>query len=77
MRNLIPEGRQRDLRREELDIIRSVINPSVVFQPENRPAVILDAEQEKVVAEPVKEPLAEKVEFEKPNRDSDVIGTGA
>ena len=66
LRNLIPEGRQRDLRREELDIIRSVINPSVVFQPENRPAIILDAEQEKVVAEPVKEPLAEKVESEVP-----------
>jgi len=49
----------RVLTRQELDLVRVVINPVVDIEIENRPRFILDEQQEKIVAEPVRaEPAA-------------------
>ncbi|MEJ2264885.1 MAG: UvrD-helicase domain-containing protein [Anaerolineales bacterium] len=50
----LPENKVRDLRKHELDFIRATINPTVLIEATGRPAIILDEEQEQIVAEPVK-----------------------
>jgi len=51
----LPKNKVRDLKKYELDFIRATINPTVLIEPEGKPAVILDHEQEEIVSEPVKE----------------------
>ena len=51
----LPQNKVRDLRKYELDFIRATINPTVLIEPEGKPAVILDNRQEEIVSEPVKE----------------------
>lgn len=46
--------RMRPLTRRELDQVRAVIYPVVEIELENRPAVILDDQQERIVAEPIR-----------------------
>lgn len=52
----------RALRRQELDCIRGVINPSILIAPEDedKPAIILDQDQEKIVTEAPRAPVAEQ-----------------
>jgi hypothetical protein len=50
----LPKDKIRDLRKYELDFIRATINPTVLIEPKGRPAIILDDEQEHIVAEPIK-----------------------
>jgi hypothetical protein len=52
----------RDLKRHELRYVRGVINPSVLVVPEGRdkPAIILDGEQERIVTEAPRAPIVEK-----------------
>jgi hypothetical protein len=50
----LPKNKVRDLRKHELDFIRATINPTVLIEPDHKPAVILDEEQEQIVSEPVK-----------------------
>jgi len=38
----LPQNKVRDLRKYELDFIRATINPTVLIEPEGKPAVILD-----------------------------------
>ncbi len=50
----LPREKVRSLDRNELRAIRAAINPCVLIEPPNRPAIILDEEQERIVTEPVK-----------------------
>ena len=50
----LPKERIRDLRKYELDFIRATINPTVLIEPQGRPPIILDNEQEHIVTEQVK-----------------------
>jgi len=59
LREMIPEGRAAALTGEQLRHIRAVINPTVLIEPEDRPAIILDEVQEKLVVEPVAEDVEE------------------
>lgn len=59
LREMIPEGRAAALSGEQLRHIRAVINPTVLIEPEDRPAIILDETQEKLVLEPVVEEVEE------------------
>jgi hypothetical protein len=59
LREMIPEGRAAALSGEQLRHIRAVINPTVLIEPEDRPAIILDEVQEKLVVEPVAEEVEE------------------
>jgi hypothetical protein len=54
--------RHRDLRNHELRCIRGVVNPTVLIVPENadKPAIILDDQQERIVTEAPRAPVAEK-----------------
>lgn len=62
----LPQNKVRDLRKYELDFIRATINPTVLIEPEGKPAVILDNRQEVIVSEPVKEePAPAKAEKQK------------
>jgi hypothetical protein len=51
----LPKDKVRDLKKYELDFVRATINPTVLIEPEGKPAVILDNEQEGIVSEPVRE----------------------
>jgi hypothetical protein len=51
----LPQDKVRDLKKYELDFVRATINPTVLIEPQGKPAVILDNEQEGLVSEPVKE----------------------
>ncbi len=53
----LPEDKIRPLDRDEMNLVRAVINPTVVFEADDRPVVILDDEQERIIAEPVKPEL--------------------
>lgn len=57
LREMIPEGRAAALTSEQLRHIRAVINPTVLIEPEDRPAIILDETQEKLVVEPIVEEI--------------------
>ena len=59
LREMIPEGRAAALTGDQLRHIRAVINPTVLIEPEDRPAIILDEIQEKLVVEAVVEELEE------------------
>lgn len=53
----IPKEKIHPLSSRELGAIRAVINPTVLIEVPDRPAVILDEDQEKIVAEPAKTPV--------------------
>ena len=57
LREMIPEGRAAALTSDQLRHIRAVINPTVLIEPEDRPAIILDETQERLVVEPVIEEI--------------------
>jgi len=59
LKQTIPEGFNATLSGEQLRLIRAVINPTVLIEPEDRPAIILDPVQEKLVVEPVVEKSSE------------------
>lgn len=61
----LPQHRVRNLRKRELDYIRTVINPVVLIEMPER-AVILDRDQEEIVTEPAREPAPEQPKEEKP-----------
>ena len=50
----LPENKIRPLEREEMNLIRAAINPTVMIEANHHPSFILDDEQERIVAEPVK-----------------------
>lgn len=52
IKNTFPVRHMRALTRRELDSIRAVIYPVVEFEQEGRPPVVLDFQQERLVAEP-------------------------
>ena len=54
LKNLFPAERMRSLTREELDHIRSTIYPIVEFTSEDHRNIVLDEQQEKIVAEPIR-----------------------
>jgi len=54
LKNLFPAERMRSLTREELDHIRSTIYPIVEFTSEDHRSIVLDEQQEKIVAEPIR-----------------------
>lgn len=54
LKNLFPAERLRSLTREELDHIRSTIYPIVEFTSEDHRNIVLDEQQEKIVAEPIR-----------------------
>lgn len=56
LKSTLPLDKIRDLRKIELDYIRATINPTVFIEQPDKPAVILDEEQEKIVSEPVRTP---------------------
>jgi hypothetical protein len=73
----LPEKKVRDLTKEELRLVRAVINPLVLFEIQNRPPAILDDNQERIVSEPVKlvevetpasEELSQQMTFEAPSK---------
>ena len=51
----LPADKLAPLRKQELDFIRSTINPEILIEPPDRPTVILDEDQEQIVVEPIKE----------------------
>jgi hypothetical protein len=55
LKMLFPVDRMRSLTRSDLDMIRATIYPVVEIEVEGRPTVILDTQQEKLVAEPIKQ----------------------
>lgn len=57
----LPVDKIRSLKKTELDLIRATINPTVFIEQPDKPAVILDEEQEKIVSEPVKVTVAPSV----------------
>ncbi len=61
LKMIFPCKRMRPLTKIELDQIRATIFPVVEFETTNRPAVILDEQQEKIVAEPVRQESQESV----------------
>jgi hypothetical protein len=59
----LPKNKVRDLKKYELDFVRTTINPTVLIEPQGKPAVILDNQQEEIVSEPVREePTPSKIE---------------
>jgi len=60
MRLLFPAERMRPLTRPELDRVRAVINPVVVFEAPDRGTIILDEQQERLVTEPPRESPTEQ-----------------
>jgi len=64
----LPIKKVRDLTREELRLVRAVINPLVLFEIPNRPPAILDDNQERIVSEPVKLVEAETPASEEPSQ---------
>jgi hypothetical protein len=50
----LPKDKVRDLLKHELDFIRATINPSVLIETKNKPALILNEDQEQIVSEPVR-----------------------
>lgn len=56
----LPSDKVRSLKKYELDFIRATINSPIVIEQENQPPVMLDAEQEQIVSEPIHvDPLPE------------------
>lgn len=55
LRNLFPVYRLENLTRFELDNIRAVIYPVVEIQQPDKPVFVLDEQQEKIVAEPIRQ----------------------
>lgn len=62
LKNTFPVQRMRSLSREELDLVRRTIWPVVEIETPGRPAFVLDQQQEKLVAEPVRFKPAQPVE---------------
>ncbi len=60
LRNTVPLQHMRNLTKREIDHVRATIYPEVEFVHPDRPAVILDQQQERIVAEPVKAESAEE-----------------
>ncbi len=54
LKNLFPAERLRPLTREELDHVRSTIYPILEFTTEDQRIIVLDEQQEKIVAEPIR-----------------------
>ena len=54
LKNTFPVKRMRSLTREELDLVRRTIWPVVEIETPGCPAFVLDTQQEKLVAEPVR-----------------------
>lgn len=60
LRNTLPAERIRSLTRRELDLVRATVFPVVEIEVPERPVVILDPQQEKLVAEPVRMETSEE-----------------
>lgn len=58
LKMLFPSERMRSLTRNELDLIRSTIYPVVEIEVEGRAPFVLDPQQERIVAEPVRQEAA-------------------
>ncbi|MCX7975580.1 MAG: UvrD-helicase domain-containing protein [Bellilinea sp.] len=54
LKNLFPTERMRPLSREEIDHVRAVIYPIVEIFTEDQRSFVLDEQQEKIVAEPIR-----------------------
>ena len=50
----LPSNKVRSLKKYELDYIRATINPTVFIEHQDRPPIILDNQQERIISEPVK-----------------------
>ncbi len=61
LREMIPKGRSAALTSEQLRHIRAVINPTVLIEPVDRPAIILDETQEKLVVEAATEEIEKEL----------------
>jgi len=55
----IPSDQARPLNREEIDYIRAAINPTVLIEPPDKPVVILDEQQERLVVAGIREEAPE------------------
>lgn len=76
LKQTFPVQRLRPLTKDELQAVRAVIFPVIKFEAEDRPSVILDEEQEKIVAEPVKqeaEPSLKKANLAEQKRRQEEI----
>ncbi|GAP09945.1 superfamily I DNA and RNA helicase [Bellilinea caldifistulae] len=62
LKNLFPAERMRPLTREELDHVRSTIYPILEFTTEDQRVIVLDEQQEKIVAEPIRAEEPQKVQ---------------
>jgi hypothetical protein len=62
IKQTIPEGFGTALSGEQLRLIRAVINPTVLIESPDQPAIILDEVQERLVVAPVKVELEEQPE---------------
>jgi len=55
LKNLFPAERLRPLTREEIDLVRRVVDPVVEFETPDRGTIILDEQQERIVTEAPRE----------------------